>query len=150
MCGALCGLGAALRFVRGLCGCALQVTVAWLCVRVTVCVGMDCLRCVVRASRRLVPELWVSGVCTSGRRQLSWVYVTMWDSVMSSRVCLPVWLCDGARLCRVGYMPSTACHCVSLRDAAVSLCVTVTVCETACPSNHISWAALMCLSFWGP
>ena len=41
MCGTLCGLGVALRFVRGLCGCALQVTVVWLCVCVTICVEMD-------------------------------------------------------------------------------------------------------------
>ena len=139
------------------CGSALCAGAVWLCAAsdrsVAVCLcdylcrNGHCLRYAVCASRRLAPELWVLGVCTSGRRQLSWVYATMWDSVMLSRVCLAVWLCDGARLCRVGYVPSTVCHCVSLRDSAVSLCVTVTVCQTACTSNHISWAALMCLSF---
>lgn len=108
------------------------------CVPVAVCVAAGCS---------------AGPVCTSGWRWSWWVSVLVWDPVVLSQgwAPLPLALVVVCVVCaaRRGALGSV-CRCVSLRDSAVSQCVTVTVCEPACRSNHLSWVALMWLSFQGP
>ena len=155
------GLHVAVGAAACSCGCV-QRTGRWLCEALW-------------GPGRLVLRAAGCGVCACGCLRgcglLCVTCVLLWveTAVVDVRACvglrggglgvpmsLAVWLCARGLLpagllmfgcaARRGAL-NGVCRCVSLRDSAVSPCVTVTVCDTAWPSNHLRWVALMWLNF---